>query len=232
MNEAAENYLKAIYKLQGDTRKVSTSALAEYLGVAPPSATSMIGRLVDSGLLRHDRYRGVELTEAGARAALEVIRHHRLWELFLAESLDVPLERVHDEAERLEHRLSDDLEEHLDRALGYPTVDPHGDPIPGKDGQMRPTSEYTLDNLAEGERAQVARVPDSDPALLRHLSDLGLLPGRTVAVVRREPFGGPIYLNVADDDGQFSAREQRVIGQELARRIFVDRLATSGLFGN
>lgn len=232
MNEAAENYLKAIYKLRGDSRKVSTSALAEYLGVAPPSATSMIGRLVESGLLRHDRYHGVELTEAGARAALEVIRHHRLWELFLAEALDVPLERVHDEAERLEHNLSDDLEEHLDRALGYPTVDPHGDPIPGKDGQMRPTSDCTLDDLAEGERARVSRVPDSDPALLRHLSALGLLPGRAAAVVRREPFGGPIYLDVADADEQFSSGEQRIIGQELARRIFVDRLATLQSFGS
>ena len=231
MNEAAENYLKAIYKLQGDSRKVSTSALAEYLGVAPPSATSMIGRLVESGLLRHDRYHGVELTEAGARAALEVIRHHRLWELFLAEALEVPLERVHDEAERLEHNLSDDLEEHLDRALGYPTVDPHGDPIPRKDGWMRPTSEYTLDDLAEGERARVARVPDSDPALLRHLGGLGLLPGREVSVVRREPFGGPIYLEVAEGDGELAPGENRIIGQELARRIFVDRLVKMELLG-
>ncbi|HEX5416896.1 MAG TPA: metal-dependent transcriptional regulator, partial [Chloroflexota bacterium] len=225
MNEAAENYLKAIYKLQGDSRKVSTSALAEYLGVAPPSATSMIGRLVESGFLRHDRYRGVELTETGARAALEVIRHHRLWELFLAEALNVPLEQVHGEAERLEHSLSDDLEEHLDRALGYPTLDPHGDPIPAKDGRMRPTSDDTLDTLAEGEQARVARIPDSDPALLRHLSSLELLPGHAVTVIRREPFGGPIYLDVADGEGQFSLDEPQVIGPELARRIFVDRLA-------
>lgn len=216
MSEAVQDYLKAIYKLQSDAGKVSTSALAEYLKVAPPSATGMIGRLVDAGLLRHDRYRGVELTEAGARAALEIIRHHRLWELFLAEALRVPLERLHEEAERLEHVLSDDLEDHLDRALGYPTVDPHGDPIPGKDGTLPHGSQYTLTDLAVGARARVARVPDSDPALLRYLSELGLLPGAHVSVVRKDPFDGPLYLRVDGVD------DPRVIGSELARRICVD----------
>jgi len=225
MSNTTENYLKAIYKLQEASPKVSTSALAEYLGVAPPTATNMISRLVDSGLLRHDRYHGVELTEEGARAALEVIRHHRLWELFLAEALQVPLERVHEEAERLEHTLSESLEEHLDRALGYPTVDPHGDPIPAKDGTVTPTSRRTLVDLAIGEAARVTRVPDSDPALLRHLSELRLLPGRRVTVARREPFGGPLYLAVEDGEGPTESNDLRVIGQELAKRIFVDGLA-------
>ena len=222
MSDTTENYLKAIYKLQEASPKVSTSALAEYLGVAPPTATSMIGRLVESGLLRHDRYRGVELTEDGARAALEVIRHHRLWELFLAEALQVPLEDVHEEAERLEHSLSESLEERLDRALGYPTVDPHGDPIPAKDGTVSRTSRRTLADLAVEEPARVARVPDSDPALLRHLGELGLLPGRRVTIVRREPFGGPLYIAVDEISGVVESSEPRIIGQELAKRIFVD----------
>jgi len=228
VSEAVENYLKAIYKLQADAGKVSTSALAEYLGVAPPSATNMITRLVESGLLRHDRYRGVELTDAGARAALEVIRHHRLWELFLAEALEVPLERVHEEAERLEHTLSEDLEEHLDRALGYPTVDPHGDPIPSKDGTVVPASRQTLVDLGVGESARVARVPDSDPTLLHYLGELGLLPGSQVAVSRKDPFGGPIYVVVKGRAHLTDPAEPRIIGQELATHIYVDRLENDG----
>jgi len=222
VSKAAEDYLKAIYKLQSDSGQVSTSSLAEYLGVAPPSATNMITRLVKEGFLRHDRYHGVELTDAGARAALEVIRHHRLWELFLAEALKMPLERVHGEAERLEHTLSEDLEERLDRALGYPTVDPHGDPIPSKDGTLSPGSRLTLAELPTGTPARVARVPDSDPALLHYLGELGLLPGAHVQVGRREPFGGPLYVTVAGRGSDSPAPQPRIIGQELAAHIFVD----------
>lgn len=223
MSQTVEDYLKVIYKLQEDSGKVSTSALADRMGVAPPSATSMITRLADLGLLRHDRYRGVELTDAGARAALEVIRHHRLWELFLSEALKVPLERVHAEAERLEHTLSEELEEHLDRALGHPTVDPHGDPIPTKDGIVGPSSRQTLANLAIGIPARIARVPDSDPALLHYLSELGLLPGAHLTTTRKDPFGGPHYVEVS---GKAEAGDARacIIGAELAARIFVDRV--------
>jgi DtxR family Mn-dependent transcriptional regulator len=229
VSQAAEDYLKAIYKLQSDAGKVSTSALAEYLGVAPPSATNMIGRLVESGLLRHDRYRGVELTDSGARTALEVIRHHRLWELFLAESLKVPLERVHAEAERLEHTLSEDLEEHLDRALGHPTVDPHGDPIPGKDGSVAVTSRQTLADVEVGWPARITRVPDSDPSLLRYLSERGLLPGAHVTVTRKEPFGGPIFVEVASRPDRSAPEEPSVLGRELAQLINVDGLEANGL---
>jgi DtxR family Mn-dependent transcriptional regulator len=221
MSETVEDYLKVIYKLQEDSGKVSTSALADRMGVAPPSATSMITRLAELGFLRHDRYRGVELTESGARAALEVIRHHRLWELFLAEALDVPLERVHAEAERLEHTLSEDLEDHLDRALGHPTVDPHGDPIPSKDGIVGPSSRKTLANLAVGESARIARVPDSDPDLLVYLSSLGLLPGSRVTPTRKDPFGGPYYVNVVGK-GAAVPSPSCIIGAELAGRIYVE----------
>ena len=222
MSDSVENYLKVIYKLQEDSEKVSTSALADRMGVAPPSVTSMITRLASLGLLQHDRYRGVHLTDAGARAALEVIRHHRLWELFLAEALQVPLERVHGEAERLEHNLSDDLEEALDRALGHPTVDPHGDPIPSKDLTLGPTSRQTLAEWPLRETVRIARVPDSDPSLLHYLSDLGLLPGAVVRVSRKDPFGGPLYVDIQSQAKGSEASGPCILGRELASRIFVE----------
>lgn len=213
MSDVVQDYLKAIYKLQTTAGKVSTSALAERMGVTAPSATNMIQRLADLGLLRHDRYRGAELTEDGARTALEVIRHHRLWELFLAEALRVPLDRVHDEAERLEHTLSDDLEERIDLALGHPAFDPHGDPIPNRDGQMTEGMTVSLSELPIGATAVVRRVPDSDAALLRYLSELGLVPGGQVRLAAKAPFGGTLFVDVGNN--------RQVLGLELALRIMV-----------
>jgi DtxR family Mn-dependent transcriptional regulator len=221
MSDVVQDYLKAIYKLQTTAGKVSTSALAERMGVTAPSATNMIQRLADLGLLRHDRYRGAELTEDGARTALEVIRHHRLWELFLAEALRVPLDRVHDEAERLEHTLSDDLEERIDVALGHPTVDPHGDPIPNREGRMTEGTTVPLSELPVGTTAVVRRVPDSDAALLRYLSGLGLVPGGKVRLAERAPFGGTIFVDVADG--------RQALGVELAHRIMVQPEPEHGL---
>ena len=224
MRDIVQDYLKAIYKIQTTTGKVSTSALAERMGVTAPSATNMIERLADLGLLRHDRYRGAELTDAGARTALEVIRHHRLWEQFLAEALRVPLDRVHDEAERLEHTLSDDLEERMDDALGHPNFDPHGDPIPNRDGRMSEGGTVALNELPIGAAAVVRRVPDSDAALLRYLGDLGLLPGGQVRLVKRAPFGGTLFVEVGES--------RQALGLELARRIMVQAesdVPTTGL---
>ena len=213
MSSVVEDYLKAIYKLQASTRKVSTSALAERMGVTAPSATSMITRLSELGFVRHNRYRGVELTEAGARTALEVIRHHRLWELYLAEVLRVPLDQVHQEAERLEHALSDELEERIDDALGHPALDPHGDPIPTREGKLSDEGARPLSSIAVGAEAVVSRVPDSDPALLRYLGELGLLPGRRIRLAERAPFGGTLFVDV---EGQ-----RRVLSDELAQRVLV-----------
>lgn len=213
MSAVVEDYLKAIYKLQASRRKVSTSALAERMGVTAPSATNMIERLSDLGFARHDRYRGVELTDAGARTAIEIIRHHRLWELYLAEALRVPLDRVHAEAERLEHDLSDDLEDRIDAALGYPARDPHGDPIPTREGQLVEGSAHPLSALAPGAEVMVARVPDSDAALLRYLGDLGLLPGRRVKIAERAPFGGTLFIEAGG--------ERRALSESLAQRILV-----------
>ncbi len=214
MRQSIEDYLKAIYKVQQRQRRASTSAIAERLSVSLPAATSMIQRLADMGLLRYTPYRGVELTEAGARIALEVIRHHRLWELFLARALNMPLEAVHAEAERLEHALSDILEDTIDAALGYPTVDPHGDPIPSKDGTIREPSYVPLASLPPGSKAVVRRVPDSDPALLRYLTGLGLVPDAPVEVAEVAPFNGPVHLWVGD--------RTHAIGREVASRVFVE----------
>ncbi len=214
MKQAVEDYLKLIYKVQQRQQRVSTSAIAEGLGVSAPAATSMVQRLADMGLLRYTPYRGVELTEKGARIALEVIRHHRLWELFLARALNMPLDAVHVEAERLEHTLSDALEDAIDAALGYPTVDPHGDPIPSKDGTINEPDYVPLGTLPAGTRAWVRRVPDSNPALLRYLADLGLVPGALVEVKDVAPFHGPVHLRVGE--------REHAIGREVSGRIFVE----------
>ena len=214
VSRSVQDYLKAIYKLQSGAGPVQTSALAEQLGVAPPSATNMVGRLAESGLIRYTRYHGVELTEKGAAIALEVIRHHRLWELFLHRALGLSIDQLHEEAERLEHELSDVLEEHIVRHLGDPTLDPHGDPIPSIDGRLLDPTYPLLSQIDPGNSAIVRRVPDSDPALLRYLGTLGLLPGATVSMIRREPFNGPLTVHI---DGM-----ERILGNELASCVYVD----------
>ena len=214
VSRSVEDYLKAIYTLQESGGAVRTSTLAERMGVAAPSATSMIARLAAGGFLRHTPYRGVELTEKGARIALEIIRHHRLWEAFLHQALNVPIDQLNDEAERLEHVLSDELEAHIVRVLGDPSRDPHGDPIPSADGSVDSEVYPTIADLPEGASATVRRVQSEDPALLRYLETLGLLPGAAIFLRHREPFHGPITLTA---DGA-----ERVIGRELAGQIFVD----------
>jgi len=194
-SRAIEDYLKAIYVLEHEEgARVSTSAVAERLSVSAPAATTMLKKLAAQGLVRHERYRGVELTAEGRRAAVEVIRHHRLLEQYLAQRLGVAIDEVHAEAEQLEHALSEELEARIDRELGFPTHDPHGDPIPSADLTLPDTRLRTLDELAPGELATVQRVPDRDGPLLRHLSSLGLLPGKAVKLVSAEPFGGPLLV--------------------------------------
>jgi DtxR family transcriptional regulator, Mn-dependent transcriptional regulator len=193
--QASEDYLKAIYVLQQEQgERVSTSAIADRLEVSAPAATTMIKKLAGLGLVRHERYRGVSLTEQGERAAVEVIRHHRLLEQFLAERLGVPIDDVHQEAERLEHVLSEELEERIDRELGFPTHDPHGDPIPAADLSVVETPLRTLEELPPGEEATIRRVPDRDRKLLGYLSSVALLPGASVKVLSAAPFGGPLVV--------------------------------------
>jgi DtxR family Mn-dependent transcriptional regulator len=214
-SEAVEDYAKAIYglghRLDGP---VPTSALAERLGVAPSSVTAMLKRLDEAGLVRHEPYRGVELTSDGEQLALEVIRHHRLLEAFLAETLGMPWDRVHDEAEVLEHYISEDVERRIARALGDPELDPHGDPIPTPDLDLATDQTIPLAELGDGQAATFARVSDSDPAMLRHLAGLGIKPGAKVTVIGAEPFGGPLRVEVEG--------VEHALGSELAAKMRVD----------
>src|ERR671932_2871559 len=197
---AVEDYAKAIYALSHEGREaVSTTALAERLGVTPASASAMVKRLDDMGLARHAPYRGVELTERGSQLALEILRHHRLLELYLAESLGVPWDRVHDEAEVLEHVLSEELEELIAAKLGDPTHDPHGDPIPTRDGRIEEGSTEALQEVGVGAHGTFTRVSDSDPEMLRYLSERGISPGDRFEVIDRQPFDGPVFVRFGED---------------------------------
>src|SRR6187200_255158 len=195
--EAVEDYVKAIYALQRqEGGPVSTSALAERLDVAPPSVTAMVKRLDELHLVRYEPYHGVTLTGAGERLALEVIRHHRLIEVFLADALEMPWDRVHDEAEVLEHYISEDLERLIADKLGNPALDPHGDPIPSPELDLAVDRTTTLAKLEAGQVATFARVSDSDPAMLRYLAERGIRPGVRLVVTGAQPFGGPLFVDV------------------------------------
>jgi DtxR family Mn-dependent transcriptional regulator len=215
-NEGAENYAKAIYELQarGD-RPVGTSAVAERLGVTRASASGMLRRLAEEGLVEYAPYHGARLTPEGERIALEMIRHHRLIELFLAEVLDMPWDRVHSEAEVLEHHISEELEELIAAKLGQPAIDPHGDPIPNRDLAVAEDDSVALDELEPGERGTFVRVSDHDAAMLRYLAKRRIQPGAVLEVTGREPFGGPVLVEIAE--------RTHSLGAELARSMRVER---------
>jgi len=208
---AVQDYLKGIYTLESVGERVTTSALAGRMGVSAPSATAMTKRLADLGLVERAPYRGVALTEKGRLGALEVLRHHRLLERYLVDRLGLSLDQVHAEAELLEHALSEELEAKIDAELGFPTHDPHGDPIPDSELRVVAGRDRTLVDLEPGERASVSRVPDGDPELLRYLAELGLVPGSGVEVVSQAPFAGPVTVR--------TDRGDHAISQELADRI-------------
>ncbi len=212
---AVEDYAKAIYSLErrADGGQVSTNALAERLGVTPASASGMVRRLAELGLVTHEPYHGVALTEQGRRVALEVLRHHRLIELLLAD-LGVPWDRVHDEAEILEHHISEELEELIAARLGHPTHDPHGDPIPSADLTIDEGESVALDALEVGARGRFVRVSDADPEMLRYLAERGIAPGDALEVVERQPFGGPVFARFGD--------ETHVLGGALPRAMRVE----------
>ena len=209
-SSAVEDYLKAVYALE--TRldgPVPTNALAERLGVTPGSVSGMLRRLDELGLLEHERYRGVTLTAEGRRVALRTMRNHRLLELLLVEMLDVPWDRVHGEAELLEHVLSDELAERIAAKLGNPEFDPHGDPIPSSDLDLTERETRSLEEVDVGETVAFVRVSDADPAMLRYLSDRGIVPGVILKVTDRQPFGGPLMVRHGSGDhplgGQLAA---------------------------
>jgi DtxR family Mn-dependent transcriptional regulator len=199
-SHAIEDYAKAIYVLETrGSEPVSTNALAERLGVTPGSVSAMVKKLDEADLVTHTPYRGVRLTAAGRRTALEVIRHHRLLELFLAEVLEMPWDRVHQEAEVLEHVLSSELEEIIAAKLGNPTRDPHGDPIPTPDFEIEEQETRSLADLQPGDKGTFVRVSDSDSAMLRYLGERGVTPGAHLEVIERQPFGGPLFVRVGSD---------------------------------
>lgn len=215
ISSAIEDYAKAIYALERrGAEPVSTTALAERLGVTPASASGMVKRLCELGLVEHEPYHGVTLTDGGRRVALEVMRHHRLLELYLVESLGVPWDRVHKEAEVLEHVLSEELEALIAAKLGNPTHDPHGDPIPTHELTIEEGSTDSLQTLGTGARGTFARVSDSDPDMLRFLAERGIAPGDEFEVVDKQPFDGPLFVRFGGD--------VHVLGGALARAMRVE----------
>ncbi|MGZ4398654.1 MAG: metal-dependent transcriptional regulator [Gaiellaceae bacterium] len=207
LSESIQDYLKAIYELEQASGRATTSAIAEEMRVSPPSATSMLKKLAALGLVEHEPYRGAVLTDKGERAAIEVIRHHRLIELYLAETLGLPLDELHAEADRLEHALSERLEARIDASLGFPTHDPHGDPIPSAALQLEVAEAglRTLASLDPGEEAVVKRVPDRDPELLRYLASVSLVPGNHVRVCSSS--GGSVLVIAAGGGEHTVSRE-------------------------
>jgi DtxR family Mn-dependent transcriptional regulator len=215
VTSAVEDYAKAIYALETrDDGAVSNNALAERLGVSAASASAMVKKLAGLGLVRHEPYKGVRLTSDGLKVALEVLRHHRLLERYLAEELGVPWDRVHDEAEVLEHVLSEELEELIAAKLGHPTHDPHGDPIPTLDGHIDESPTIALHDLPPGAAGIFVRVSDSDPEMLRYLAARGIKPGDDLEVVEKQPFDGPLFARFGD--------HVHVIGGALASAMRVE----------
>jgi DtxR family transcriptional regulator, Mn-dependent transcriptional regulator len=213
LTAAIQDYVREIWKLESEGGRATTSALAERLDVSPPSVTAMLKKLASLGLVEHRRYRGATLTAKGERVALEVIRHHRLLEQYLVETLGLPLDAVHAEAHRLEHALSEELEAEIDRSLGFPTRDPHGDPIPRPDLTLDEVELTPLSALEAGNKATVERIPDGDGELLRYLAQLKLTPGSRLEVRDAAPFEGPLTIRIGGAD--------HAISRELAARISV-----------
>ena len=221
MSPAAQDYLKALY-LEGepdsraDESLVSTTTLSQRLGVSAASATNMLKKLDALGLVSHVPYHGAELSDNGRRVALEVIRHHRLLETYLAEALGVPWDEVHAEAEVLEHVLSEGLEERIAAHLGHPTLDPHGPPIPSKDGSVPRISERRLWDASIGERVLVERVSDAHPDGLRYLARIGIRPGTPLVVTGRGPVGGPLFVEAPE-----SGPPAQALSREIAEAVWV-----------
>jgi DtxR family transcriptional regulator, Mn-dependent transcriptional regulator len=211
LTRSVEDYLKAIYRLSPEGRPASTSDIAHLLELSAPSVSGMVKRLSELGLLEHVPYKGVQLTAAGRRAALRMVRRHRLIEAYLVQFLGYSWDAVHPEAERLEHAVTDTLVERMAAALGHPAVDPHGDPIPGADGSIQELAYTPLGEIAVGETVEIRRVDEREPERLRYLAEMGLVPGATVTVRGRQPFGGPVTVEAAG--------EQHTLGAELAHVV-------------
>ena len=211
--QAIEDYLKTLYEIQCEHDRVATTVLAERLGVTPASATGMLKKLADMGLVAYEPYQGAILTEAGRHAALQITRHHRLIELFLTEKLEMPWDQVHQEAHKIEHVLSEEVEDRIDALLGHPTSDPHGAPIPSREGDVPRLIRVSLADLKVGQSAVIAEVSDRDSALLHYVGGLGLYPGVEISLVAAAPFDGPLTVRVGG--------AEQSLGRAAARYILV-----------
>ena len=211
-----EDYLKQIYKLQTIGKRATTTSLADRLSIAPASVTDMVKRLADQGLLRHTPYHGVELTEKGRKHALRIVRRHRLWEALLVELLGFPWDEIDKEAERLEHSTSEELERKIDEVLGYPKTDPHGDPIPTEEGELKESSSISLAEIGPGQSCRITRVSDRSPEVLQYVAKLGLSLRKKIAVKQRVKFDGSLLVGVGS--------RECYVSQKLAQNIFVEVL--------
>jgi DtxR family Mn-dependent transcriptional regulator len=215
-----EDYLKAIYAIGKGSGPAATNEIAQRLAIAPASVSGMVRRLADQGLLAYERYHGVKLTESGRRAALRTLRRHRVIEAYLSRALGYPWDRVHYEAERLEHAASDELVDRMAATIGEPEVDPHGAPIPTRDGSVDETEYTSLAQLEAGTPGVVVRVSDEDPGMLRYLAELSIVPGKKITVKSHAPYDGPITLSVG--------RQEFSIGRALAANVLIAPLADRG----
>ena len=214
LSQSMEDYLKAIYVLQSEGEAASTTNIAKALEVSSASVTNMLKKLAKMNLLEHESYKGAKLTSAGNKIALEILRHHRLLELYLKEIMGYSWDEVHDEAEKLEHHISEQFEDRIAELLNHPAYDPHGDPIPSKDGVMPEMASLSLSDAEENSSYIIGRVKDQDPELLRYLEKIGVLPGSKIEVMEKAPFNGPVKVKLEN-------KEQQVLGQAVAREIYL-----------
>ncbi|HLK56478.1 MAG TPA: metal-dependent transcriptional regulator [Chthonomonadaceae bacterium] len=210
---SVEDYIKAIYKAQADAETVTTQDIAGRVQVSAPAVSKMLKRLTELRLIEHTPYQGVRLTPAGEKMALEIIRHHRLLELYLVQALGYSWDEVHEEAERLEHHISEEFEARIDALLGHPTACPHGDPIPTREGVVATVASHALTEQRTPAQLTIRRVRDTDSGLLRHLKQLGLLPGTAIEFLEQEPYGGAFVLRVGGDIVR--------VAPQAAQQIFV-----------
>jgi DtxR family Mn-dependent transcriptional regulator len=213
-SEQIENYLKNIYKIQTSEGKVSTTSLSEKLQISPASVSEMVKKLADEGSLTHTPYKGVELTESGKRAALKIVRKHRLWEMFLVEVLHFGWDEIDQEAEKLEHIMSGKMEDKIDEVLGFPSVDPHGDPIPTKSGTVKAVRSFALTVVEEGSTVRVVRVNDANAELLHYASSIGLSLNKKIAVKQRMKFDNSMIVKIGS--------KELTISSTVAENIFVE----------
>ncbi len=215
LSQSVEDYLKAIYVLQSEGEAASTTNIAKALDVSSASVTNMVKRLAKMKLLEHESYKGAKLTPAGVKIALEVLRHHRLLELYLKDVMGYSWDEVHEEAENLEHHISEQFEDRIAELLNHPTHDPHGDPIPTKDGVMPEMAQLSILEADQGVPYIIGRVKDQDPQLLRYLEKIGVIPGVKIEVIEKTPFHGPVKIRIEEEE------EEQVLGFAVASEVYL-----------